>query len=345
MSATWTDGAAAGALGKRVGLVSLWGHFIVGSLSILRLACPKLAKSCFLFIVKAMSKRPPFASSAGRPNASDQALERALMALRMERPDEAERITADILKADRGNARAAHVHGQALLMQNRAADAIGPLERAARRRRPAVETLLAHGARRGWTQRRGAGPIAPDAICAGVSRIWRPARQDRALRWANEVLEGGLAFAPDSVELRMELGFLHLKRNDRSKARAMLMQALAAAPERRAHKVDFSARRQIVVPGELAVLDLEIADQRKQKAVRHRVDERRTTLDCIAYRGVDRVECLRWHCLESIGRAERRRHGRWQQALEFRRAAERQCHRIAFTGRHVPLHAAAERHH
>ena len=32
--------------------------------------------------------------------------------------------------------------------------------------------------------------------------------------------------------------------------------------DRRAHKVDFSARRQIVVPGELAVLDLEIADQR-----------------------------------------------------------------------------------
>jgi hypothetical protein len=60
-----------------------------------------------------MSKRPPFPSSAGRPNASDQALERALVALRMQRPDEAERITADILKADRGNARAAQVHGQA----------------------------------------------------------------------------------------------------------------------------------------------------------------------------------------------------------------------------------------
>jgi predicted Zn-dependent protease len=51
----------------------------------------------------------------------------------MQRPDEAERITADILKAERANARAAHVHGQALLMQNRAADAIAPLERAARR--------------------------------------------------------------------------------------------------------------------------------------------------------------------------------------------------------------------
>ena len=60
---------------------------------------------------------------------------------------------------------------------------------------------------------------------------------------------------------------------------------------------------------------------------------------------VDRVERLRWHCLESIGQAERRRHGRRQQAFEFRRAAERQCHRIVFAGRHVPLHAADERHH
>jgi Tfp pilus assembly protein PilF len=30
----------------------------------------------------------------------------------------------------------------------------------------------------------------------------------------------------------MERGFIHLKRNDRSRARAMLVQALAAAPER-----------------------------------------------------------------------------------------------------------------
>jgi thioredoxin-like negative regulator of GroEL len=40
------------------------------------------------------------------------------------------------------------------------------------------------------------------------------------------VLEGGLAFAPDSVELRIELGFLHLKRNDRTNARTMLVQRL-----------------------------------------------------------------------------------------------------------------------
>jgi Flp pilus assembly protein TadD len=46
------------------------------------------------------------------------------------------------------------------------------------------------------------------------------------------VLESGLALAPDMVDLRMELGFVHLKRNDRAKARTMFQQVLAASPER-----------------------------------------------------------------------------------------------------------------
>ena len=51
----------------------------------------------------------------------------------MQRPDEAERIAAEVLKANRGNARAAQVLGQVQLMQNRGAEAIAPLEKAARR--------------------------------------------------------------------------------------------------------------------------------------------------------------------------------------------------------------------
>ena len=152
----------------------------------------------------------------------------------MQRPDEAERITAEVLKANRGNARAARVLGQALLMQNRPAEAIAPLERAARRSGdPAIETLLATaGCRdealdqlRRTTARRP--PFAPAFLEHGgqLATIGR-------FEEANAVLESGLAFAPDSVELRTELGFLHLKRNNRAKARAMLLQALAAAPER-----------------------------------------------------------------------------------------------------------------
>jgi Flp pilus assembly protein TadD len=98
-------------------------------------------------------------------------------------------------------------------MQNRAADAIAPLERAARRSGdPSTETLLATalGADgrgdealdqlRRTTARRP--PYAPAFLEYG-GQLARIGRFDEA----NEVLEGGLAFAPDSVELRMELGF------------------------------------------------------------------------------------------------------------------------------------------
>jgi hypothetical protein len=40
------------------------------------------------------------------------------------------------------------------------------------------------------------------------------------------------ALAPGSIEMRMELGFVHLKRNDRKKTRALMLQALEAAPGR-----------------------------------------------------------------------------------------------------------------
>src|SRR4051794_4844969 len=89
-----------------------------------------------------MSNRPPSQSSL-RTN-SGSPLERAVMALRMQRPQEAERIAAGVLKSQRGNVAAAQLLGRALLMQNRAAEAIIPLERAARRSDdPAVETELA----------------------------------------------------------------------------------------------------------------------------------------------------------------------------------------------------------
>src|SRR5882724_11311442 len=88
-----------------------------------------------------MSNRPP---RAERPNSSNHAIESAVLALRMQRLQEAERLAAGVLKSNRGNVLAARVLGRALLMQNRAAEAIVPLERAARRGDdPAIETELA----------------------------------------------------------------------------------------------------------------------------------------------------------------------------------------------------------
>jgi Flp pilus assembly protein TadD len=182
-----------------------------------------------------MSKRP---SVASRPSAGDRALERAALALQMLRPDEAEWIAADVLKANRGNVVAATILGRALMMQNRVGEAIAPLERAARRSDdPAVETLLAAALAaagrneeafdqlRKATARR---PAFPPAFSEHAGQLVRTGKLDEAIA----VLEGGLALTPDAIDLRKDLALLLLKRNDRARARALLLQVLAVAPGR-----------------------------------------------------------------------------------------------------------------
>jgi tetratricopeptide (TPR) repeat protein len=184
-----------------------------------------------------MSKRPP-PPSAERPGSGNHALESAALALRMQRPDEAERLASEVLKSNRGNALAAQILGRALLMQNRAAEAIVPLERAARRSDdPAIETLLAQAliaaGRRDEALdqlRRTAArrPPFPPAILEYGGLLSKTGRFEEAVA----VLESGLALAPDAADLRMELGFVQVKRNDRVGARALFLQVLAATPER-----------------------------------------------------------------------------------------------------------------
>jgi tetratricopeptide (TPR) repeat protein len=203
-----------------------------------------------------MSKHPPSLPNSQRPSSGNPALERAIIALRMERPDEAERLAAGVLKSDRGNSLAAQVLGRALLIQNRAVEAIVPLERAARRSDdPALETLLAAALAaagridealdrlRQTTARRP--PFSPAFLEHGgqLSRIGR-------LEEATAVLESGLALTPDAVDLQMELGFVHLKRNDRAAARALFLQVRAAAPER--HDVLLALAKVMVLDGEYA---------------------------------------------------------------------------------------------
>lgn len=45
-------------------------------------------------------------------------------------------------------------------------------------------------------------------------------------------LDGGIALAPDAVDLRRELATFHLTCNDRIAARTILLRALEMAPER-----------------------------------------------------------------------------------------------------------------
>lgn len=203
-----------------------------------------------------MSKRPPGLTAPQRPNSSNPALERAIHTLRMSRPDEAERLAERVLKSDRGNSLAAQVLGRALVMQDRAVEAIVPLERAARRSDdPALDTQLAAALAaagridealdlfRRTTARRPPFPPAFLELGGQLSRIGR-------LEEAAAVLEQGLALTPDVLDLQMELGFVHLKRNQRPAARTMFLQVRAAAPER--HDALLALAKVIALDGEYA---------------------------------------------------------------------------------------------
>jgi tetratricopeptide (TPR) repeat protein len=185
-----------------------------------------------------MSLLPPDLSAPKPTNANHPALERAILALRMARPDEAEHLAARVLKSDRGNGLAAQILGRALMMQDRAVEAIVPLERAARRGDdPAIETQLAtvlaavgrideaFDLLRRTTARRPPFPPAFLELGGQLSRIGR-------LEEATGVLEQGLALTPGALDLQMELGFVRLKRNHRAAARALFLQVRTAAPER-----------------------------------------------------------------------------------------------------------------
>ena len=178
-------------------------------------------------------------STLARPSTIAQTLEQATRALRMRRPNEAERLAATVLKSDRANGVAAQILGTALLMRGRPAEAIEPLQRAARRGQdPAIETLLAKALTAG-----GRGDEALDQLRRATSR--RPPYPQAFLELGDQlgamgrfdeaiaVFESGLALAPGAAVLRIGLGYIHLRRNDRAKARGAFLQARAAAPGRR----------------------------------------------------------------------------------------------------------------
>lgn len=203
---------------------------------------------------RGMSKHPSRPTPLDRSSSSQHALDSAILALRMQRPDEAERIAAGVLKANRGNALAAQVLGRALLMQNRAVEAVIPLERAARRSDdPAIEVELAGAlaaagqsdAAFGQLQRTTARrpPFLP-AFLEYSRQLAHGGRRDEAIA----VLESGLALAPGAVDLRMALAFAHIERNNRAEARAMLLQAVAVAPQR--HDVLAALARVLAQDGE-----------------------------------------------------------------------------------------------
>ena len=169
---------------------------------------------------------------------SGEALERAGLALRMNRPGEAERLAFEVLKAERANVMAASLLGQALLAQNRAEEAVSPLEKAARRSGdPSLETLFAIAlassgqAEDALAQLRktiARRPVFPPAFRELAARLDKRGESEAAIA----VLEECLALAGNIAELQLDLVQLYLGRNARARAREVLTRALDASPGR-----------------------------------------------------------------------------------------------------------------
>ena len=193
----------------------------------------KFGQSLLTLITNANISMPPrSASSTGqRLDPNVQALQRAELALQMQRPSEAEQIAGQILKANRGHAAAAALLARALMAQGRVADAVAHLERVVRRSDdPVIATLLAtalaaigrHDDALVQLQRMTAHDIAfPPAFREHVSQLSARGRIEDAIA----IAQRGIALLPDAIELRLDLAALHLRRNHRSAAREVLSAA------------------------------------------------------------------------------------------------------------------------
>ena len=171
-------------------------------------------------------------------NSRDQALQQASLALRMQHFDRAKQLATDILKSNRTDRSAVLILAHALIAQNRQGEAIVLLERAARRSSDAeIETLLGAalcGSRRsadGIEQLRRTAARRPPYLPAFQELAGQLAKA-RQLNEAIRTVEDGLALAPESIDLKVDLGRLLLENNDRAKARDILIVARDAAPGR-----------------------------------------------------------------------------------------------------------------
>jgi tetratricopeptide (TPR) repeat protein len=182
-------------------------------------------------------KQPAPGPKMGR-SAADTRIERASWALRTGHPDEAERLAAAVLRADRANSAAAIILGQILLEQARFEEAVAALRQPARRSEdPRLETLLAialgkTGHREEAIKQleqatRRQPPFAP-AFREHANQLSIQGEQDEAIA----VLECGLLALPDTVELMLDLALLYLRRNARHQASRLLERAAMLAPNR-----------------------------------------------------------------------------------------------------------------
>jgi len=167
-----------------------------------------------------------------------QALQQASLALQTRQFGRAQQLATEILKSNRTDRNAVLILAHALIAQNRASEAVAPLEKAARRGSDAeVETLLGAalcGSARpadGIEQLRRTAARRPPYLPAFqelAGQLAKAGQLDEAIR----TVEDGLSLVPESIDLKVDLGRLFLQRHDSSRARAILTVAHDAAPGR-----------------------------------------------------------------------------------------------------------------
>ena len=171
-----------------------------------------------------------------RQCAQAEALQQAVLAIQSGRPLDAERFAGEALKANAANPEAAKFLGYALLMQERADEAVAPLEKAARAtRNPEIETQLAIALRRVgnsdkaliWLRRAvKRTPPFPPAFHELGYLLHSLKQSDEAI----EVLKQGIALAPMIPELWSQLGFVSNATHDRAGAAEAFSCALDINP-------------------------------------------------------------------------------------------------------------------
>lgn len=171
-----------------------------------------------------------------RDRKGSEALQRAMLALDGGRPQEAERIAAELLKADPQHARAMYVRGCALVMAGRAADAVTVLEAALRGRHDAeIETVLGIALRQAGRDEdalrrlklavKRRPPYAPAFKELGHLLVMMK-RYDEAVH----VLNRGIEISPMMPQLSIQLGYAHLSRRDSASAKIAFVRALEISP-------------------------------------------------------------------------------------------------------------------
>jgi tetratricopeptide (TPR) repeat protein len=173
-----------------------------------------------------------------QPVSADSALKGALVAFEAGRLKEAGRLAGLALASRADDVLAAQVLAHSYLQWGRGAEAIEPLQTTARHTKdPTIETLLARALASAGRSveaiaqlRETTARLPPFALAflELADQLTAAGRFDEGVT----VFEQGMALTNATV-LRVGLGYLHLRRNDRAKARDLFLEARATEPQRR----------------------------------------------------------------------------------------------------------------